>query len=99
MRSPGEFYLIPLFPHICTEVLPIYLASFDGHDEIYMLGYSKEMNAGHNNWISQVTEIMKSYSNIIFTLVGNQLNMPDEWLSCSNTRTMNHRDFVCHCDV
>jgi hypothetical protein len=99
IRQPGEFYLIPLQPAICTEVLPIYLAAFDGHTEIYTLGYNKEMPSGTSDWIRQVTGIVESYSNTIFTFVGNKHNMPADWLSLPNTRTMDHRDFVCHCDV
>ena len=99
IRQPGEFYLIPLQPSICTEVLPIYLAAFDGHTEIYTLGYNKEMPSGNNEWVRQVTRIVESYYNTTFTFVGNRNNMPDDWLALPNTRTMDHRDFVCHCDV
>ena len=37
IKNPGEFYLIPQNPHLCTIALPIYLAAFDGHKEVYML--------------------------------------------------------------
>ena len=99
IKKPGEFYLIPYSPLYCTAVLPIYLAAFDGHKEIYMLGYDKEMNGGQSNWINQVTSIIKAYAGTLFVIVGNKLNMPDAWLSCPNTKTFNFRDFVTHCDV
>jgi len=99
IKTPGEFYLIPQNPHFCTKVLPIYLAAFDGHKEIYMIGYSKETNAGHNDWIEQVTSIITAYDSTIFVMVGNKLNMPDTWLSCPNTKTLDFRDFVTYCDV
>lgn len=99
IKKPGEFYLIPLNPHLCTAVLPIYLAAFDGHKEIYMIGYDKETDAGHSNWIEQVTRVMNAYAGTIFIMVGNKLNMPDAWLSCPNTRNLDFRDFVTHCDV
>jgi hypothetical protein len=99
IRKPGEFYLIPLSPHLCTEVLPIYLAAFDGHREIYCVGYSKETAAGNNNWIYQVTTVIRAYSGVLFTFVGNELNMPEEWLDLPNVRVMTQREFVCHCDI
>jgi len=99
IRNPGEFYLIPLNPHLCTEVLPIYLAAFDGHTEIYLHGYSKESPILHQSWIIQVTNIINAYSNIKFFIVGNEFNMPDEWLECSNTKVMDFRDFITYCDV
>jgi len=98
-KQPGEFYLIPQYPHMCTEVLPVYLAAFDGHKEIYLIGYCKETSAGHNNWIKQITDIITVYSGTMFIMVGNELNMPNEWLSCSNTKTLTNRDFVTYCDV
>ena len=99
LRNPGEFYLIPQNPHFCTEVLPIYLAAFDGHSEIYMLGYNKDTPAGKLNWIDEVTLLIKAYSGILFVMVGNQHNMPDDWMSCTNTKNLTYREFVTHCDV
>jgi hypothetical protein len=98
-KKTGEFYLIPQYPHICTTVLPIYLAAFDGHKEVYLIGYCKETVAGHDNWIQQVTNIITAYSGTMFIMVGNELNMPPEWLSCPNTKTLSNRDFITHCDV
>jgi hypothetical protein len=99
VKRPGEFYLIPYNPLLCTAVLPIYLAAFDGHKEIFIIGYDKETNAGQNNWIDQVTGIFKAYAGTTFIMVGNELNMPGEWLSCPNTKCFNFRDFVTYCDV
>lgn len=99
IKNPGEFYLIPQNPHLCTTALPIYLAAFDGHKEVYMIGYNKELDGGQSDWIQQVTNIIQAYSGTMFTMVGNKFNMPDEWLSCANTNTLDHYDFVCHCDV
>ena len=99
IKQPGEFYLIPLNPHLCTAVLPIYLSAFDGHREIYMLGYDKETDAGQSDWIDQVTRLMNAYAGTLFVMVGNKLNMPDAWLSCPNTKNLDFRDFVSHCDI
>jgi len=99
VKRPGEFYLIPYNPLLCTTVLPIYLAAFDGHKEIFMIGYDKETKAGQSNWIYQVTKIIKAYSGTKFIMIGNELNMPGEWLSCPNTKCLTFRDFVTYCDV
>jgi len=99
VKQPGEFYLIPYNPLLCSTVLPIYLAAFDGHKEIFMIGYDKTTNAGQNNWIDQVTGIISAYAGTKFIMVGNEFNMPSEWLSCPNTRCFDFRDFVTYCDV
>lgn len=98
-KQPGVFCLIPHHPHICTEALPIYIAAFDGHNEVYLIGYSNETTAGHDNWIKQITDIITAYAGTMFIMVGNKFNMPSEWLSCPNTKTMNNRDFITYCDV
>jgi len=99
VKRPGEFYLIPYNPLLCSAVLPIYLAAFDGHSEIFMIGYDKESNIGQDNWIFQVTKIINAYSGTRFVIVGNELNMLSELLNCPNTRCFNFRDFVTYCDV
>jgi len=99
IQHPGEFYLIPLTPHMCTEALAIYLAAFDGHPEVYMLGYNKDTNTGQSAWIEQVAQIIRAYPGTRFTMVGNKLNMPDAWMRCPNTRNYTYREFVSYCDV
>ena len=39
LAYPGKFYLIPQNAHFDSGALAIYLACFDGHTTIYMLGY------------------------------------------------------------
>jgi hypothetical protein len=39
LAYPGKFYLIPQNAHFDAGALAVYLACFDGHTTIYMLGY------------------------------------------------------------
>ena len=41
IQNPGDFYLIPQSPKLLMPALPVYLAAFDGHKEIFLLGYSR----------------------------------------------------------
>ena len=97
--KPGEFYLIPQTPHYCTEVLPLYLAAFDGHKEIYMLGYNIETPFESKGWEEQVAEIIRTYSGTKFIMIGHKLNMFESWLSCPNTQVYSFREFISYCDV
>ena len=99
MRKPGEFYLIPQFPQLAVEALPLYLAAFDGHSEVYLLGYNKETNFSRNDAVEQIADIMRTYSSTRFTMVGVETNMPNEWMSCPNTRNFTYREFITHCDI
>jgi hypothetical protein len=99
IAHPGEFYLIPLRPRIVDLATLIYLAAFDGHKEIFMLGYTDETAGGHNEWMQQIANIFAAYSGTKFYLVGESTRMPDAWVNCPNTQTMTYRDFIGYCDV
>ncbi len=91
--------MIPLRPRIVDLATVIYLAAFDGHKEIFMLGYTDETAGGHNEWIQQIVNIFAAYSGTKFYLVGESTRMPDAWVNCPNTQTMTYRDFIGYCDV
>jgi hypothetical protein len=99
IAHPGDFYLIPLRPRVLKPALPIYLAAFDGHKEIFMLGYTKDMVFDNPNWREQINEILLAYPGTKFYFVGEPTNIPEVWLDCANTTTMPYRDFIGYCDV
>lgn len=97
--NPGDFYLIPQNPRLLQPALPVYLAAFDGHQEVFLIGYSKQMIFDHPRWFDDVCEVFKSYTGVKFWLVGEPSIMPDLWLECSNVDTMSFKDFVSYADV
>jgi hypothetical protein len=97
--NPGKFYLIPLRPRMVDLATVVYLAAFDEHKEIFMLGYTDEIDGGHNNWIAQIANIIASYTGTKFYLIGESTRMPDAWVNCPNVQTMNYLDFISYCDV
>lgn len=99
ISHPGEFYLIPLRPRLVDLATVVYLAAFDGHKEVFLLGYNDETSAGHSEWISQLTNIFSAYTGTKFYLVGESTRMPDVWLNCVNVQSMNYRDWFGYCDV
>lgn len=99
LAYPGEFFLIPYAPAICDIALPIYLAAFDGHQEVFLMGYNNDSPFIDPAWQQEVEQVFRAYKNTQFTLVGNELNMPTEWRNHKNVNTMTFREFVIHCDV
>jgi hypothetical protein len=79
--------------------LPVYLAAFDGHKEIFLLGYSKQMQFDNERWFDNVNEVFQAYAGVKFYLVGEPTIMPDTWLDRANVKTMTYREFVSYCDV
>jgi hypothetical protein len=99
IAHPGEFYLIPLRPRLIDMATVIYLAAFDGHKEIFLLGYTDEVDGGHNEWLQQIANIFSAYRGTKFYLVGESTRMPDVWVNCSNVKTLTYREFIGYCDV
>lgn len=99
LAYPGQFYLIPHKPHILDIATVVYLAAFDGHKEIFLLGYNDETPIEHPTWMDQIAEVFQSYPGTQFWLIGEQTRMPDIWANCANVRMMNYRDFIGYCDI
>ena len=99
VNNPGKFFIIPYLPMIDDIALPIYLACFDGHTEVFLLGYNSEMPRGTLTWERDVLSVFQAYDNVQFTLVGNQYNTPDSWRNCRNVQSMDHRTFISYCDI
>lgn len=98
IRYPGEFYLIPYNPRLLDMAAAIYLAAFDGHQEVFLLGYLDLTEANSLNWIPHITQIFLAYPGVKFYLVGENTRMPDEWVDCFNTQPMTYNEFVSYCD-
>jgi hypothetical protein len=97
--NPGEFYLIPQNPRLFNAVQCVYLAAFDGHREVFLLGYNNETPVGNPTWPDQLRTVLDSYPGIMFHFVGEKTNMYDTWLDADNTKVLTYRDFIGYCDV
>ncbi len=49
LEFPKKFYLIPHDVYADAGTTALYLAAFDGHKRIYMLGFDGQDTPGHNN--------------------------------------------------
>lgn len=96
---PGRLYLVPHMPKLLTEVLPVYLAAFDGHHEIFLLGYNKESKIDNPYWWQQLDKIFSGYTGTKFYVIGEITNMPNSWFEHANVNHMNLREFISYCDV
>lgn len=99
IQNPGDFYLIPFAPRLLMPALPVYLAVFDGHKEIFLLGYSKQMQYDNPRWFDDVNDVFMAYSSVKFYLIGEPTIMPDLWLENANVETKTYREFVGYCDI
>jgi len=99
IRYPGEFYLVPFNPKIDVMALPLYLAAFDGHEEIFVMGYTKITESGTKAWRTNVDQVIRAYPGVKFYFVGPETNTPEMWRHNKNVSCMTYRDFITYCDV
>ena len=99
IENPGRFYLVPFLQPIDNLALAIYLAAFDGHQEVFMLGYNIDTPGGTAAWISDVASVMSAYAATQFVLVGTESNMPESWRGYRNVISMTYRKFISYCDI
>lgn len=99
LKHPGVFYTIPYNPPMVREVLLAYIAAFDGHREVFLLGYHEGSNIGQNNWADQMAKIFAAYPSTHFYHVSYSPQTPDQWKNYSNFSQLTHREFIHYADV
>ena len=99
IQHPEQFYLIPYSPRLIDLALLLYLAAFDGHQEVFLIGYTKEMPTTTSAWQSDIASVFSAYPGVKFHLVGLKTNMPESWLEHANVEHFDYRQFISYCDV
>lgn len=98
IRRPGSFYIVPYVPTLCDLTLPVYLAAFDGHQEVFLLGYHLELDTDQP-WIKDLDAIISTYDATNFIWVGRVHGIPDIFKYRANFRQMEYRTWISYCDV
>jgi hypothetical protein len=98
LANPGLFYLIPHQQGLSDLAVPVYISAFDGHQEIFLLGYNNDIEDS-GNWDHEINQIIKTYNSCTFHLIGTESNMPTSWRRNHNVNCMDYRDFVSYCDI
>jgi len=99
LENPGRFYLVPYMPYLDNKAIAIYLAAFDGHKEIFLIGYDQSTPSNNRLWHEHVNQIFQAYRSTKFYLVGTEANMFPLWRKNSNVECMAYRKFISFCDV
>jgi hypothetical protein len=99
LKYPGVFYLTPYNPVLIKHALLLYLAAFDGHKEIFLLGYNQYTDAGNLAWTAHVEQVIKAYATTKFVVVGARHHTVESWLEHPNVEQMTYREFISYCDV
>jgi hypothetical protein len=99
LLHPGQFYLIPYNTLMALEALVLWMAAFDGHTEIYALGYSNDTVGTVSEWSAHVNGVLMAYPSVKFTFIGEESNIPKTWRKNANVSCLNYRSFLSYCDI
>lgn len=99
LAYPQQLYVIPLAPAMDSQALAVYLAAFDGHQEIFLLGASLDTPWMTKHSIASITALMRAYDTVQFFLIGIESRMPPEWRGLFNVRCQTYRQWISYCDV
>lgn len=99
IEHPGVFYPVPYNPNIITQVALAYLAAFDGHQEVFLLGFHNDADLGHKDWAGQMNQVMLAYPSTKFIHVSHSPQTPEIWKNNSNFSQLSHREFIFYCDI
>lgn len=99
LKYPGVFYTIPYNPPVVDQVLLPYLAAFDGHKEIFLLGYHTDAGIGNTDWMWQMEKLFAAYQSTKFYHIAPAPHTPPTWKNYSNLVQMSHREFVKYADI
>jgi hypothetical protein len=102
LKHPGEFFIIPYGYKTTEEAVAAYLAAFDGHTEVYLVGYDEYTLDGlqrRDTMINSVSNVIETYSGTKFYHCIHQGNTPIEWKKHKNLSTMTINEFRSKCDI
>lgn len=100
LQYPGKLYLIPQDPSWNAGAVATYMACFDGHKKIYLMGFDGEQ--GNDAFYERaMLQLFNLYNEVEFVRVAPTANyyMPESWKYCVNLRQITFRNFVIEADL
>lgn len=99
LTYPGRLYLIPQAPLMSAAATAVYIAAFDGHREIFLLGGNMDTPWSNSSAVEEISTVMGAYDTTQFVLVGAEGRMPGAWRQHRNVVCQKYREWSSYCDV
>jgi len=103
LKYPGEFYLTPYKTLGSDQLLAAWIACFDGHKEIFFIGYDY---IDDQSTVDEITDLMNTYKGTKFTRVSSGVKTtqfdnrtPEDWKWCTNFSEMSYTQWISYCDI
>ncbi len=101
IANPDMFYLVPHSVKMLPHATALWLACFDGHEEIFLFGYDQYTKDGtyQEKMVYGANAVMKAYSSVKFYHVIKFGTSPELWKHLPNMRTIDIPEYVSYADV
>lgn len=101
IANPGRCFMVPYNFKSSSIAVATYLAAFDGHKEVFLVGSEPPLDAtSRNKYIAGLLLVFQTYASIRFRIItDNEYEVPKEWRSLRNIEVWNYRKFISECDI
>jgi hypothetical protein len=90
---------VPYGPLLSDPARAVYLAAFDQHQEVFLLGMTNDTKYKDRNTVDEIRRVIESYRGTKFYGVGESPAFENSWRNLPNFETMSIRKFVSYCDI
>lgn len=100
LKYPGKLYLAPQDPPWNAGAIAAYLAAFDGHNKVFLLGFETDSKT-RPFWIKSSQIVFETYPETEFVYIteGSYGQFPKEWEALNNVRHISVWDFIKEADI
>ena len=99
--DPGEYYLVPYQMRGKSVVVATWLACFDGHTEIFLIGVDglTAQDEPDEKLIKQMNRVLEDYPTVKFYYVSDGASAHNLWRKNANFNQMSYAEFISYCDI
>lgn len=101
INTPGEFYLVPYGERGRSVAVASWMACFDGHKEVYLIGVDGTNASGEvdETSVNQLNRVIAKYPSVKFVHVSDGISPPNVWKENVNFSQCTYGSFVSNCDI
>ena len=101
LRFPEQLYPVPYAVRLAPGARAAYIAAFDGHQEVFILGVDgiNPHCVIDTQSTTDMPHVFRAYTGVKFYLVTDGAPPPASWRDFANVNVWDHRKFITYCDV
>mgnify|MGYP001247843789 CR=1 FL=1 len=99
--DPGQYYLVPYGVRGNSVAVATWLACFDGHTEIFLIGVDAldEKDEPLVKKIESMNKVISEYTSVNFYYVSDGAKAHDMWRNHANFQQQSYAEFISYCDI